>query len=240
MNKGTVLIVEDYKEISDMLVTFLNEHGYEAECAYDGRKASCLLRNKEYSIILMDLMLPYKSGDSLIEELRTHADTPVICLSAKSDRETRLEMLRMGADDYILKPFDLDEVLVRMEVVLRRSGVSGKAKKQNADGEKDVLVCGKLRMDLAEHRVEYQGKDIALTSKEMQLLKLFLEHPTKTFTKANLYESVWQQTYYYEDNTINVHVSNLRSKLKKATGHDYIETVWGIGYRLSSGTKEDR
>ena len=95
-------------------------------------------------------------------------------------------------------------------------------------------------MDLAEHRVEYQGKDIALTSKEMQLLKLFLEHPTKTFTKANLYESVWQQTYYYEDNTINVHVSNLRSKLKKATGHDYIETVWGIGYRLSSGIKEDR
>lgn len=238
MNNGSVLIVEDCKEISDMLAAFLNGHGYEAECAYDGRKASFLLRNKEYSIILMDLMLPYKSGDSLIEELRTHADTPVICLSAKSGMETRLEVLRMGADDYILKPFDLDEVLVRMEVVLRRSGVSGKTK--DADGDKEFLVCGNLRMALAEHRVEYQGKNISLTSKEMQLLKLFLEQPTKTFTKANLYESVWQNTYYYEDNTINVHVSNLRSKLKKATGHDYIETVWGIGYRLRSGAKEDR
>lgn len=238
MNKGSVLIVEDHKEISDMLAAFLKENGYGAECAYDGREASCLLKNKEYSIILMDLMLPYKSGDILIEELRTHADTPVICLSAKSGMETRLEVLRMGADDYILKPFDLDEVLVRMEVVLRRSGVFGKTK--DADGDKEFLVCGKLRMALAEHRVEYQGKNISLTFKEMQLLKLFLEQPTKTFTKANLYESVWQNTYYYEDNTINVHVSNLRSKLKKATDHDYIETVWGIGYRLRSGAKEDR
>lgn len=240
MNKGSVLIVEDHKEISDMLAAFLKENGYEAECAYDGREASCLLKNKEYSIILMDLMLPYKSGDILIEELRIHADTPVICLSAKSGMETRLEVLRMGADDYILKPFDLDEVLVRMEVVLRRSGVSREAKEYIADGDKDFLVCGKLRMALEEHRVEYQGKNISLTSKEMQLLKLFLEQPTKTFTKANLYESVWQNTYYYEDNTINVHVSNLRSKLKKATGHDYIETVWGIGYRLRSETKGDR
>lgn len=238
MNKGSVLIVEDHKEISDMLVTFLAEHGYEVECAYDGQKASCLLRSKEYSIVLMDLMLPYKGGDVLIEEIRSHADTPVICLSAKSGMETRLDVLLMGADDYIVKPFDLNEVLVRMEVVLRRSGAREKAEDKKRKGA--VLACGELRMVLEEHRVEYQGKHISLTSKEMQLLKLFLEQPAKTFTKANLYESVWQDTYYYEDNTINVHVSNLRSKLKKATGYDYIETVWGIGYRLRSEAKEDK
>jgi DNA-binding response regulator len=176
------------------------------------------------------LMLPYKSGEELIRELRTHVDTPVICLSAKSQMETRLDVLRMGADDYLLKPFDLNEVLVRIEVVLRRSGAFTKNQKTA-----DYLSAGELRLYPEENRVLYQEKLISLTSKELKILTLFLQNPQKTFTKANLYESVWNDEYYYEDNTINVHVSNLRAKLKKATGNDYIETVWGIGYRL----KED-
>lgn len=238
MGKRTVFIVEDQKEISDMLAAFLAEHGYEVECAYDGRDATERLKNRSYSIVLMDLMLPYKSGDTLLEELRAQTDTPVICLSAKSGMDTRLEVLRMGADDYILKPFDLDEVLVRMEVVLRRTRGAEGAKE--TDANTGFLSCGELQIVLAEHRVQYQGRNISLTAKEMQLLALFLEQPTKTYTKANLYESVWKDTYYYEDNTINVHVSNLRNKLKKATGNDYIETVWGIGYRLKDIAKEKR
>lgn len=232
-----ILIVEDHRDISDMLSAFLTEHGYEAECAYNGREASALLKDKVYTLILMDLMLPYKGGAELISELRSHSDTPVICLSAKSGMETRLEVLKMGADDYILKPFDLNEVLVRIEVVLRRSTHSGEPgtgseSESGSDKGGSVFACGGLKLYGNEHRVEYQGNNIALTSKELQILQLLLEHPTKTYTKANLYESVWQDVYYYEDNTINVHVSNLRNKLKKATGHDYIETVWGIGYRL--------
>lgn len=238
MDKRRVLIVEDHKEISDILVKLLTEHGYEVECAYEGREASAFLKNRDYDIVLMDLMLPYKSGDILIGELRNHANTPVICLSAKSGMETRLEMLRMGADDYILKPFDLDEVLVRMEVVLRRSGGREAAGEGKDTANEGPLVCGELQLLLTEHRVEYKGENVPLTLKEMQLLKLLMEQPTKTFTKANLYESVWQDTYYYEDNTINVHVSNLRNKLKKITGHDYVETVWGIGYRLRANEKE--
>lgn len=232
--KGKILIVEDHRDISDLLSSFLAENGYEAECAYNGREASDLLRDKAYALILMDLMLPYKGGTALISELRSRSDTPVICLSAKSGMETRLEVLKMGADDYILKPFDLNEVLVRIEVVLRRSRYAGEQNtgtKADRDGGR-VFACGALQLYDAEHRVEYQGNNIALTSKELQILKLLLEHPTKTYSKANLYESVWQDVYYYEDNTINVHVSNLRNKLKRATGHDYIETVWGIGYRL--------
>ncbi len=223
-----VLIVEDNKDISSMLEDFLSGHDYEVECAYEGRSASLCISNKEYDIILMDLMLPHKSGDSIIRELREHSDTPVICLSAKSGMDTRLEVLRMGADDYILKPFDLNEVLVRLEVVLRRSA---KAKNEMGDGC-DMIAVGDIIFFPRENRVEYEEKNIPLTSKELQILKLMMEQPTKTFTKANLYESVWNDTYYYEDNTINVHVSNLRSKLKKATGNDYIETVWGIGYRM--------
>ncbi len=230
MNREKILIVEDNRDISDMLAAFLSENGYETICAYDGRTASACLQSGEYAIVLMDLMLPYTSGETLIRELREHSDTPVICLSAKSGMETRLEVLRMGADDYILKPFDLNEVLVRIEVVLRRSRQADMA---NAKTQKAAcLSCGGLRFDTTDYRVEYEGKAIALTAKEMYILRLMLEHPTKTFTKANLYETVWNDIYYYEDNTINVHVSNLRNKLKKATGHDYIETVWGIGYRL--------
>ncbi|MCM1568194.1 MAG: response regulator transcription factor [Roseburia sp.] len=225
MSDRRVLIVEDDRDISEMLGSFLEENGYEPEYAYDGREASRRIAREEYTMILMDLMLPYKAGEDLIRELRMHSVTPVICLSAKSEMETRLEALRMGADDYLLKPFDMNEVLVRMDVVLRRAG-------NRESREQRVLSCGKLCLYQEENRVDFEGEEIGLTLKEFLLLKLFMENPKKTFTKANLYESVWQDEYYYEDNTINVHMSNLRNKLKRITHHDYIETVWGIGYRL--------
>lgn len=222
-----VLIVEDDKEINNILQTFLEQKGYEVWTAFDGHAATGQIREREYDLILMDLMLPFKSGERLIKELREYSGTPVIVLSAKTMMETRLEVLRLGADDYILKPFDLEEVLVRMEVVLRRSGAGDEESK-----EADVLSCGELKYSLTENRVTIKEQEVALTAKEMHLLKLFLENPEKVFTKANLYEAVWNDVYYYEDNTINVHISNLRNKLKKATGQDFVETVWGIGYRL--------
>ena len=220
-----ILIVEDDKEISRLLCSFLEEKGCETTACRDGKTASDTMKKGGYDIILMDLMLPYKSGEELIKELRGYSDTPVIVLSAKSMLETRLEALRLGADDYILKPFDLNEVLVRIEVVLRRS-------KRGEQEKREALSCGELKVLPEENCAEYGGKPIPLTAKELQLLTLFLKYPAKVFTKANLYESVWNDTYYYENNTINVHVSNLRSKLKKASGKDFIETVWGIGYRL--------
>lgn len=222
-----VLIVEDDKEINNILRTFLEQKGYEVWSALDGHVATQEMNEREYDLILMDLMLPFKSGERLIKELREKSQTPVIVLSAKTMLETKLEVLRLGADDYILKPFDLEEVLVRMEVVLRRSG-TGEGDTKAAD----ILSCGELTYFLTENRVTFASQEIALTAKEMHLLRLFLENPEKVFTKANLYEAVWNDVYYYEDNTINVHISNLRNKLKKATGQDFVETVWGIGYRL--------
>lgn len=222
-----VLIVEDDKEINNILRTFLEQKGYEVWSALDGHVATQEMNEREYDLILMDLMLPFKSGERLIKELREKSQTPVIVLSAKTMLETKLEVLRLGADDYILKPFDLEEVLVRMEVVLRRSS-TGEGETKAAD----ILSCGELTYFLTENRVTFASQEIALTAKEMHLLRLFLENPEKVFTKANLYEAVWNDVYYYEDNTINVHISNLRNKLKKATGQDFVETVWGIGYRL--------
>jgi len=220
-----ILIVEDDKEINAMLATFLEQKGYEVWSALDGKSATEQIAAREYDLILMDLMLPFKSGEQLIRELRQSRETPVIVLSAKTMMETKLEVLRLGADDYILKPFDLNEVLVRMEVVLRRS-----VKEEKKVGE---LSCGNLLFSLTANCVTFEGKEITLTAKEMHLLRLFLENPQKVYTKANLYESVWNDVYYYEDNTINVHISNLRNKLKKATGQEFIETVWGIGFKLS-------
>ena len=224
--KNRILIVEDDKEISQLLTSFLEENEYEIDTAYDGSVASKKLMEETYDLVLMDMMLPYKDGATLIQELRTHANTPVLVLSAKSMLETRLEVLRLGADDYVIKPFDLNEVLVRMEVILRRS------QKQEPGQTENVLQAGALVYNLENEIVQYEGNDISLTVKERKMLEMFLRNPSKTFSKANLYEAVWEEEYCYEDNTINVHVSNLRNKLKKATGQDFIDTVWGIGYRL--------
>ena len=218
-----IAVIEDDKEINDILSGLLSSNGYEVSSASDGGRASIMLREERPDLVLMDLMLPYKDGGSLIAEFREYSDAPVIVVSARSMMETKLEMLRLGADDYIIKPFDLDEVLVRVEVQLRRT---------SSASAKSLLNVGGIRFFTDENRAEFNGKPLSLTAKELMLLRLFMEHPQRVYTKAELYESVWKEPYYYEDNTINVHVSNLRSKLRKASGLDFIETVWGIGYRM--------
>lgn len=220
-----VLVVEDEREISRILEEFLLRNEYSVTVASDGLSASQIMEKEQFDMILMDLMLPGKSGEELIRELRKYSDSPLIVISAKSALEARIEALRIGADDFILKPFELSEVLVRMEVVLRRAG------KFAGTSTGDLSYKGLVYVT-SENRVLYKDKAVSLTAKELMMIRLFLKYPKKVFTKANLYESVWNEDYVFEDNTVNVHVSNLRSKLKKASGEDFIETVWGIGYKL--------
>ena len=222
-----IALIEDEPDIRKMLCDYLTKNGCTVSAAADGIAGEKLLRDEAFDLILMDLMLPGISGECLIAGLRAKSDTPVIVISAKSMLETRLDVLRLGADDYILKPFDLSEVLVRMEVVLRRTGHMQLPKQ---------LRIGKLTLFPAENRACWDDTPLSLTAKEFGLLLLFMEHPQKVYSKANLYESVWNAEYCYEDNTVSVHVSNLRAKLKKASGCDLIETVWGIGYRMKGET----
>lgn len=233
-NLREVLIVEDDREIRALLANFLTEKKMNVTEAADGDAAYSFIREKHFDIILLDMMLPFKTGEELIKILRTgkssegNTYTPVIVISAKTEIDTRLNTMQSGADDYITKPFDLNEVYVRIEAVLRRS--EGGEYVKNEEGE--ILTALGVNYNISDNEVSFEGKPLKLTAKEMKLLLLFMKNPKKTFTKANLYKSVWEDEYIYEDNTINVHMSNLRKKLMEATGREIIETVWGIGYRL--------
>lgn len=234
MNKGYVLIVEDDKQINRLLREFLTEQGYRVLSAFHGLEAMSLFGQYEnIRLVLLDIMLPFQSGDSVLKKLREKSNVPVIMLSAKDTVQTKVEIIRMGADDYITKPFDLDEVLVRIEAVLRRSRGSGVEQGDTEQGA-EILTFKNMKLDPESKTVTVKDSLLTLTTKEYSILELMLKNPTKMFSKANLFESVWNEVYYSEDNTLKVHISNIRNKIKQYDEEEYIETVWGMGYRLKN------
>lgn len=224
-NKVKLLIVEDDKEIRELLGAFLTDNGYEISYAANGIEAT----NKftpEYDLVLLDIMLPFKSGEQVLTDIRKTSDVPVIIISAKDMIQTKIDVIRMGADDYITKPFDLGEVLVRIEAMLRRT--VGKT------GDDQVITHKNLTLNRKDGRVFIKGEQISLTTKEYAILELLLSYPDKMFSKSNIFESIWNEDFdIYDDNALKVHMSNLRSKLKKYDDEEYIETIWGMGYRLA-------
>lgn len=225
-----ILIAEDDKEINRLLSEFLKNQGYDIISAFNGLEANSIIHETEdISLILLDLMLPYKSGDMVLSELRGFSDIPVIIISAKDAVRTKIELIHMGADDYITKPFDLDEISVRIEAVLRRVG------RVLDDKQNCILKYKDLTMDCDSKTVSVNGNILVLTGKEYAILNIMLKNKSKLFSKANLFESVWNEPYYNEDNTLKVHMSNIRNKIKQyAPDDEYIETVWGMGYRLKN------
>ena len=228
MEQTKLLVVEDDREINSMLCEMLDENGYAAEGAFTGMEGLSRLRSGDYDLLILDLMLPYKSGDAVLQELRSFSSLPVIVISAKDTVQNKLDLFHMGADDYLTKPFDLDEVLVRVEAVLRRCGSS------EAQRAPEILQAGKLAVDTESKTASVDGQELVLTAKEYGILELLMRYPHKVFSKANLFESIWNEEYACEDNTLNVHMSNLRNKLKAADPEtEYIKTVWGMGYRMN-------
>jgi DNA-binding response OmpR family regulator len=219
-----ILVVEDDKEISHLLCDILSENQYECVPEYSGTRALETIRNGSFDMMLLDLMLPGITGEELLRELRRFSAIPVIIISAKDETTVKVDMLRTGADDYITKPFDNGEVLARVESNLRRS--RGYASPH--------LTAGPLEFDTQTNVCTVSGEPISLTGTEMKILRLLLENPKKLFTKANLFTSVWDEPYRYDDDAVNTHISNLRRKLKAVCPDlDFIETVWGIGYKLA-------
>lgn len=224
-----ILIVEDDEQINNLLHEYLSQQGYEVLSASNGLDATSILdAHKDIDLVLLDLMLPFRSGDMVLKQLRETSEVPVIVLSAKDSVHTKIDLIRMGADDYITKPFDLDEVLVRIEAVLRRT----KQHSEVEDKSHQEFSFKNLRMDNEAKVVYVKENALTLTNKEYAILELMLQNPTKLFSKANLFESVWNEEYFSEDTTIKVHMSNIRTKIKQYDEEEYIETVWGMGYRL--------
>lgn len=231
-----LLVIEDDREINHLICEYMAEAGYEMLSASNGLEGLAMLeRIKDIDLCLLDLMLPMKSGDRVIARLREFSEVPVIVLSAKDTIQTKIDLFRMGADDYITKPFDLDELLVRVEAVLKRATYragAGENRKQEQKAGQSYSYKNLVLDDQAKI-VRVNGNKLDLTVKEYGILKLLLENPKKLFSKANLFESVWNEIYYPEDNALKVHMSNLRTKIKKYDDREYIETVWGMGYKLA-------
>jgi len=188
------------------------------------------LKGEAPSAMILDLMLPGMDGEELLKNVKEiNPDISVIIASAKDDVNTRVKLLRAGADDFIVKPFDTEELLARLEAVLRRNGggaqVAASATKQ--------LTYKDIVMEPENFKVTVAGSEVALTKREYLILELLVRNPGRVFTKNNIYESVWNEEYLGEDNAVNVHISNIRQKLAKANSEEnYIQTVWGIGFKM--------
>ena len=218
-----IIIIEDDTDICNMITKFLSDHNYEVCSATNGKEGLDLCQNFLPDLIILDLMLPVLSGDNVIKQIRTFTDIPVIVVSAKTMVQSKIDLLRLGADDYMTKPFNLFELLARIEANLKRS-VSASQKEDIHLRYKDI--------EIENCTVYIKGTTVQFTSTELAILVLLLQYPQKIFSKQNLYESIWQEEYAYDNDTINTHISNIRKKIKKHTDTDYIETVWGIGYKV--------
>ena len=227
MDSFHILVVEDDPDINNLLFKIVTDAGYDCRQAFSGSEAALLAEQYTYDLILLDLMLPGLTGEEFIERLRQGKTMPIIVLSAKAGLEDRVNVLKLGADDFIPKPFDNAEVLARVEAQLRRY------KKFSGEAAGETLRLGDLVLDRESVSVTAGGKDITLTVREFEILALLMEHPKKVFTREQIYERVWGEDYMGDDNTVNVHVSNLRSKLSKVSEREYIKTVWGIGFKMA-------
>lgn len=222
MNK--ILIVEDDPKINKMVQILLRKNKYLSVPAFSGTEALLLLEKESFDLILLDLMLPGLSGEKILTKINEQFQIPVICVSAKDDLDTKLELIREGADDYITKPFNNEELIVRVGAVLRRTN------KSTAAGRTNIFQFKDLVLDSENHIVTIKGEPIELTVKEYSILELLISNPRKVFTKQNIFESVWSEKCIVDERVVTVHVSNLRNKLKH--GEAYIKTVWGIGYKM--------
>ncbi|MBQ8139140.1 MAG: response regulator transcription factor [Lachnospiraceae bacterium] len=222
-----VLVVDDEKLIVKGIKFSLEQDEMEVDCAYDGEEALELLRQKEYDIVLLDLMLPKIGGYEVCQQLREFSQVPVIMLTAKGDDMDKILGLEYGADDYVTKPFNILEVKARIKAILRRT----EPKKAEAVPQSNEIVSGRIRLDLDGRRTFIGEEEISLTSKEFEVLEILMRNPDRVYTRDNLMNLVWGTDYPGDVRTVDVHIRRLREKIEKDSGNPmYVHTKWGVGY----------
>lgn len=226
-----ILIIEDDEDINRLLGKILKKEGYEVTSAYSGTEAKLLLNQEIPDLILLDLMLPGMKGEEITAYIRKEkkSNVPIIVLSAKTTLENKVELFTLGADDYITKPFEPQEVLVRVMAALRRAGRTDEIGEDDKDYTYKNLILSPV-----SRRIIVKGTEITLTPHEYEILFIMLKQPERVFSRDALYEQVWNSGYLGEDNTVNVHVSNIRKKIAAVdVEEEYIKTVWGIGFKMA-------
>ncbi|OIK13405.1 DNA-binding response regulator [Bacillus sp. MUM 116] len=221
-----VLLVDDEQRMLDLLALYLTPHGYKCIKKSSGMDALTFLVNEKVDIVLLDIMMPEMDGWATCEKIREFSNVPIIMLTARSAKEEVVKGLKKGADDYVSKPFNEEELLARMEAVMRRT----------INVQDESLKSNDLNLDEEAFIATYQNQKIPLTVKEFSLLALFINYPNKVFTREHLLTTIWNFKSYVEDRTIDSHIRNLREKLRHVgfPADDHLKTVWGIGYKWSS------
>ena len=218
-----ILVIDDDIPIHDMLEGVLTRAGYRVSHAYSGTEALLFLSHDRPDLILLDLMLPGLSGEEVLPRI---ADIPVIVMTAKAEVKGKVDMLRHGAVDYVTKPFEIEELLARIAVQFRIRPTAGRI---------GPLVHEDISLDSASHRVQVCGREVKLTRTEFAILKLLMENPRQVMTKSVLLDRISEETPDCMESSLRVHISNLRRKLREISGKDYIEAVWGIGFKMAEG-----
>lgn len=228
--RAKILVVEDENDINKLICSILENKGYRARAAFSGTEALMCLETETWHMILLDLMIPGISGEEFILKIRELTKAPIIVVSAKTAKKTKLELLEKGADDFICKPFDPDDLVARVNSNLRRYlEFSIDMEKKN-----DILSYKDITLNIESKIVKVGQVLVTLTAREFSILELLLTNPNKVYSKSNIFESIWGEEFLGDDNTVNVHVSRLRNKLSSASSNneDYIETIWAMGYKL--------
>ena len=224
VTKQKILIIDDDNNIAELISLYLTKECFETKIVNDGEQALKEFEVFHPDLLLLDLMLPGMTGEEVLGLIRRQGDVPVIVLTAKDALSEKLELLTNGADDYITKPFDIEEVVARVQIQLRHAG---------REQAPDRISCGEISLEKGTHQIWIGGKELEhLTRQEFAILELLLEHPGQVFSKEAIFTYAWQEEYMGETKTLDVHISNIRKKLKSLTEKEYIQTVWGIGYRL--------
>ena len=222
-----ILVVEDDRNISDLIRMYMEKEGFEVRSAYDGGKAIEEFEKQAPDLVLLDIMLPVMDGWAVCRKIRETSKVPIIMLTAKGETFDKVLGLELGADDYVVKPFDTKEIVARIKAVLRRSSPAG-----TAEGEVKEVSYDKLTVNMTRYELKVDGKVVDAPPKELELLFHLASHPNRVFTRDQLLDEVWGFEYYGDSRTVDVHIKRLREKLEGVSDQWSLKTVWGVGYKF--------